>query len=144
MRYGVRMLRDIFARPAFDAYRGEEIVPGAECTSDDALDAFIRMTAKSTHHLSCTCPMGVGEDAVVDGEGRVYEVEGLRVADASAMPNIASAPLNATTIMMAEKLSDRIAGVAPLAPMTEEAERALALARPDGDSGVRAAYGERA
>ena len=141
LRHGVRMLRDIFARPAFDAFRGDEIVPGAECTSDESLDAFIRETAKSTHHLSCTCPMGVGEDAVVDGEGRVYEVEGLRVADASVMPSIASAPLNATTIMMAEKLSDRIAGVAPLAPMTEEAERALALARPDGDPGARAACG---
>ena len=125
--------RDLRPKPAFDPFRGEEIAPGAQRTSDDAIDDFIRETAKSTHHLSCTCPMGVDEDAVVDGEGRVHEVEALRVADASVMPSIASAPLNATTIMMAEKLSDRIAGVAPLAPMREEAEQALSMPRPGAD-----------
>ena len=144
LRRGLRIVRELFARPAFDPFRGEEIAPGAQRTSDDAIDDFIRETAKSTHHLSCTCPMGVDEDAVVDGEGRVHEVEALRVADASVMPNIASAPLNATTIMIAEKLSDRIAGVAPLAPMREEAEQALSMPRPGADHGKRTAQGEGA
>ena len=144
LREGLGMVREVFAKPAFDAFRGEEIDPGAHRTSGDALDDFIRETAKSTHHLSCTCPMGIGEDAVVDGEGRVHEVEALRVADASVMPNIASAPLNATTIMIAEKMSDSIAGVAPLRPMTPEAERALALARPDGNARGRPPCGELA
>jgi len=144
LRRGLRIVREIFARPAFDPFRGEEIAPGAQRTSDGAIDDFIRETAKSTHHLSCTCPMGVDEDAVVDGEGRVHEVEALRVADASVMPNIASAPLNATTIMMAEKLSDRIAGVAPLAPMREEAEQALTMPRPGADHDEGAAPGEGA
>ena len=130
LRRGVRLLRDVFSRPAFEALRGEEIAPGAARTSDDAIDAFIRATAKSTHHLSCTCAMGAGEDAVVDGEGRVHEAEALRVVDASVMPSIASAPLNATTIMIAEKMSDRIVGLPALPPLTREAEQALALARP--------------
>ena len=135
LREGLRIVRDIFAKPAFDPLRGDEIDPGAHRTSDESLDDFIRETAKSTHHLSCTCPMGIGEDAVVDGEGRVHEVEALRVVDASVMPRIASAPLNATTIMIAEKMSDRIAGGPTLPPMTQEADRALALARPDRDTG---------
>ena len=126
LREGVRALRDILAKPAFDAFRGTEIAPGEGAQSDDALDAHIRATAKSTHHLSCTCPMGAGDDSVVDEEGRVHEVEGLRVVDASVMPDIVSAPLNATTIMIAEKLADRIAGLPPLPPMVREAERALA------------------
>ena len=144
LREGLRIVREIFAKPAFDAFRGEEIDPGAHRTSDDALDNFIRETAKSTHHLSCTCPMGIGEDAVVDGEGRVYEVEALRVVDASVMPSIASAPLNATTIMLAEKLSDCIAGVPALPSMRAEAEHALTPARPDGDAGASPAHGARA
>lgn len=143
LREGLRIVREIFAKPAFDAFRGEEIDPGARRTSDDALDDFIRETAKSTHHLSCTCPMGIDEDAVVDGEGRVHEVEALRVVDASVMPSIASAPLNATTIMLAEKLSDSIAGVPALPPMRAEAEHALTLARPDGDAGASPVHGER-
>ena len=143
LRKGLRIVRDIFAKPAFDEFRGEEIDPGAHRTSDNALDDFIRETAKSTHHLSCTCPMGIGEDAVVDGEGRVHEVEALRVVDASVMPSIASAPLNATTIMLAEKLSDCIAGAPALTPMSAEAGRALALARPDGDAGASPVHGER-
>ena len=134
LREGVRRLREIFAQPAFDALRGDEIRPGAEAHRDGALDSYLRRTAKSTHHLSCTCPMGADERSVVDEEGRVHDVEALRVADASAMPDIASAALNATTIMVAEKLSDRIAGLPSLAPMPAEAERALAFAsRERGD-----------
>ena len=129
LREGIRRMRDVFAKPAFDPFRGVEIRPGAAADSDNALDAYIRETAKSTHHLSCTCPMGHDEHSVVDGEGRVHEVEGLRVVDASVMPTIASAALNATTIMVAEKLADGIAGNQPLAPMREEAHRALAFAR---------------
>ena len=129
LRDGVRMLRGIFAQPAFDGLRGDEIDPGAAAHDDDALDAYLRRTAKSTHHLSCTCPMGADEGSVADEEGRVHEVEALRVADASLMPDIVGAALNASTIMVAEKLSDRIAGLPPLPPMRAEAGRALAFAR---------------
>ena len=59
--------------------------------------------------------MGVDDNAVVDADGKVYGVEGLRIVDASIMPSTVSANLNATVIMMAEKLADDILGVAPLA-----------------------------
>lgn len=124
LKDGVERMRDVFAQTAFDPYRGTEIKPG---TQD--VEAYIRETAKSTHHLSCTCPMGNDEHSVVDGGGRVHETEGLRVVDASVMPTIASAALNATVIMIAEKMADSIAGVTPLAPMLDEANQALAFSR---------------
>jgi choline dehydrogenase len=58
--------------------------------------------------------MGTDEMAVVDGQGRVHGVEGLRVVDASIMPQIITGNLNATTIMIAEKIADRIRGREPL------------------------------
>ena len=125
LREGIRRLRDIFAQSAFDIYRGIEIRPGTVADSEAALDAYIRETAKSTHHLSCTCPMGYDERSVVDQHGLVHETEALRVVDASIMPTIASAALNATTIMIAEKVADKIAGALPLEPMVKEAEQAL-------------------
>ena len=129
LREGVRRTRDIFAQSAFDPYRGVEVRPGASAESDDEIEAYIRETVKSTHHLSCTCPMGNDVRSVVDEEGRLHELEALRVVDASVMPTIASAFLNATTIMVAEKMVDRIAGVEPLEPMVEQAARALAFSK---------------
>ena len=60
--------------------------------------------------------MGTGESAVVDEQRRVHGLEGLRIVDASIIPSIVSANLNASVIMMAEKLSDAMLGRAPLAP----------------------------
>lgn len=124
LKDGIERMRDIFAQKAFDPYRGVEINPG-----NRDVEAHIRATAKSTHHLSCTCPMGYDEQSVVDENGRVHEIEGLRVVDASVMPTIASAALNATVIMVAEKMADSIAGVPRLPPMVEEAEQALTYSR---------------
>jgi choline dehydrogenase len=59
--------------------------------------------------------MGYDDLSVVDGEGRVHGIDGLRVVDASIMPRITTGNLNAPTIMMAEKIADRIRGRAPLA-----------------------------
>jgi choline dehydrogenase len=58
--------------------------------------------------------MGSDDMAVVDGQGRVHGLEGLRVVDASIMPQIITGNLNATTIMIAEKIADRIRGHEPL------------------------------
>ena len=127
LKEGIERMRDVFAQAAFDPYRGTEIKPGPQ-----DVEAYIRETAKSTHHLSCTCPMGNDEHSVVDGQGRVHGTEGLRVVDASVMPTIASAGLNATVIMIAEKMADDIAGRDPLPPMTNEAEQALAFSRAQG------------
>jgi choline dehydrogenase len=116
MRACVRLSREIFTQSAFDPYRGREISPGAEATSDASIDAFVRDRAESAYHPSCTCRMGGSSDpaAVVDPETRVIGVEGLRVVDASIMPSITNGNLNAPTIMMAEKAADMILGRAPL------------------------------
>ena len=113
-RDGIRITREIMAQPALDQYRGREISPGAHLQSDAELDAFIREHAETAFHPSCSCKMGEDEMAVVDGQGRVHGVQGLRVVDASIMPEIITGNLNATTIMMAEKIADRIRGRQPL------------------------------
>lgn len=116
-RAGVRITRDIIAQRAFDAYRGREISPGPSVQTDAEIDAFVRSHAETALHPSCTCKMGDASDpmAVVDAQGRVHGLEGLRVVDASIMPRIVTGNLNAPTIMIAEKIADRIRGVAPLA-----------------------------
>jgi len=116
MRAGVRLTREIFAQPAFDRFRGEELSPGPAMQSDAQIDAYIRAKAETAYHPSCTCKMGSDEMAVTDGAGRVHGVQGLRVVDASIMPNVISGNLNVPTIMMAEKLADAIRGRTPLAP----------------------------
>jgi choline dehydrogenase len=114
MRAGVRLTREIFAQQAFEPFRNGELAPGAKAQSDAEIDAFIRAKAESALHPSCSCRMGTDPMAVVDGAGRVHGVQGLRVVDASIMPNVVSGNLNAPTIMMAEKIADLIRGRAPL------------------------------
>ncbi len=118
MRACVRLTREIFAQKPFDPYRGEELQPGADVTTDAAIDAFIRDKVETAYHPSCTCKMGRASDplAVVDPQARVIGVEGLRLADASIMPSITTGNLNAPTIMLAEKVADHILGRPVLAP----------------------------
>ncbi len=113
-RDGIRITREIMAQAALDPYRGRELSPGAEVQSDAELDAFVREHAETAFHPSCSCKMGEDAMAVVDGQGRVHGIEGLRVVDASIMPLITTGNLNAPTIMMAEKIADKIRGRAPL------------------------------
>ncbi|MCO5073480.1 MAG: choline dehydrogenase [Rhizobiaceae bacterium] len=121
-RYCIRLTREIFGQQAFDSYRGKEISPGAEVTSDDALDAFIRSHAESAYHPCGTCRMGSADDAmaVVDAECRVIGVDGLRVADSSIFPRITNGNLNAPSIMTGEKAADHILGRSPLPRSNEE------------------------
>jgi len=114
MRAAVRLTREIFAQPAFAPYRGPEVAPGPDVTSDAAIDAFVRAKGESAYHPSCSCKMGLDSMAVVDGETRVHGLSGLRVVDASIMPNVVSGNLNAPTIMIAEKAADLILGNQPL------------------------------
>ncbi|OWP48889.1 choline dehydrogenase [Pseudomonas nitroreducens] len=109
-RDAIRITREIMNQPALDPYRGREISPGLDKQSDAELDAFVREHAETAFHPSCSCKMGEDDMAVVDGEGRVHGMEGLRVIDASIMPLIITGNLNATTIMMAEKLADKVRG----------------------------------
>ena len=112
----VRLTRDIINQPAMDKYRGPEIQPGAEVQSDEEIDAFVRQAVESAYHPSCTCKMGVDDQAVVTPETRVHGLDGLRVVDSSIFPTIPNGNLNAPTIMVAERAADLIRGVQPLDP----------------------------
>jgi choline dehydrogenase len=114
-RDAIRITREIIRQPALDRFRGRELSPGAELQSDAEIDAFVRARAETAYHPSCSCAIGYDEMAVVDNEGRVHGLEGLRVVDASIMPRITTGNLNAPTIMLAEKIADRIRGRAALA-----------------------------
>lgn len=109
-RDAIRITREIMHQPALDQYRGREISPGVECQTDEQLDEFVRNHAETAFHPCGTCKMGYDEMAVVDAEGRVHGLEGLRVVDASIMPQIITGNLNATTIMIGEKMADMIRG----------------------------------
>ncbi len=116
LREGFKLGRDIASSKALDPYRGEEKTPGDKVRTDDDIDAFIRRTAITAHHPAGTCQMGTTPDCVLDPQLRVRGVEGLRVVDASAMPDMVGAHINACVLMIAEKASDFIRGAAPLAP----------------------------
>ncbi len=107
---GVRVSREIFAQPAFDAYRGDEIFPGEDAVDETRLIQFIRDKAETIYHPVGTCRMGRSDDAqaVVDPELRVRGVDGLRVVDASVMPKLIGGNTNAPTIMIAERAADLI------------------------------------
>ncbi|WP_116083357.1 choline dehydrogenase [Tropicimonas sp. IMCC34011] len=114
----IRLTREIVAQPAFDAFRGAEITPGAAAQTDDELDDVIREEVESAYHPCGTAKMGRKDDpgAVVDPEGRVIGLEGLRVADSSIFPRITNGNLNAPSIMAGEKIADAVLGRAPLPP----------------------------
>lgn len=112
----VLLTREIINQPALDDYRGDEIQPGVDIQSDEAIDAWVKENVESAYHPSCSCKMGADDDsmAVVDSFCRVRGIEGLRVVDSSIMPSIPNGNLNAPTIMLAEKAADMIMGKKPL------------------------------
>jgi choline dehydrogenase-like flavoprotein len=114
LREGFKRARDVAYQKPLDPYRGTETAPGEQVKTDAEIDAFIRKTAITAHHPCGTCAMGTGPDSVLDPELKVRGMEGLRVVDASAMPDIVSAHINACVLMLAEKASDMIRGRAPL------------------------------
>jgi len=117
-RTGFDMVRDVAHRKALDPFRGREINPGPEVKSRADIDAYMRRTTWTVHHPLGTCKMGVDSDpmAVVDRELRVRGVEGLRVVDASVIPDMPGGNINAPIIMIAERAADLIRGRTPLAP----------------------------
>ena len=107
---GIRMLRDVIAQPAFDAYRGPELAPGDTLQSDADLAAWLRANAMTTFHPVGTCRMGTDPMAVVDARLSVHGIDGLRVADASVMPIIISGNTNAPAIMIGERAATFMVG----------------------------------
>lgn len=104
----IKLTRQLFHNNAFDEFRGAEIAPGADVTTDEALVAYIRNTGTTVWHPVGTCKMGIDSMAVVDPELRVHGVEGLRVVDASIMPTIVTGNTNGPTIAIGEKAADLI------------------------------------
>jgi choline dehydrogenase len=111
---GIRVSREIVEQPAFARLRGDEVFPGAAIRSADELAAAVRRKGETVYHPVGSCRMGPSGDplAVVDARLRVHGLEGLRVVDASVMPDIVSGNTNAPTIMIAERASDWIAAAA--------------------------------
>ena len=105
---GIRRGRDILAAPAFKLWLGEERLPGVAQRSDAELEAFVRATAETEYHPVSTCKMGNDPMAVVDDQLRVRGIEGLRVIDASIMPDVVSGNTNAPAIMIAEKGAEMV------------------------------------
>jgi len=110
MKEAVHLSRRIGRTAPFSDTIALEMTPGADVEDDAALEAAIIAQIDGYSHPTSSVPMGADGDptAVVDPSGAVRGVEGLRVIDASIMPDIVSAPTNVTTIMMAELISRRI------------------------------------
>lgn len=118
MREGLKLGRELLAQEAFKGFRKREDLPGNNVQTDAELDAFIREDASSAYHPCGTARMGADGDerAVVDLDLRLRGVDGLRVVDASVIPAVPSANINAATFMIAEKAADIILGNTPLPP----------------------------
>lgn len=110
LRRGIRIARVIACQSALEEFVASETAPGTDVQSDDEIDAYIRRTGITVHHPAGTCRMGGVDDegAVVDDHLRVHGVDGLRVVDASVMPDLVGGNINASVIMIAEKAADMI------------------------------------
>ncbi|KMZ12430.1 Choline dehydrogenase [Candidatus Burkholderia humilis] len=106
---GSKLIRKIMAASSLCAITAEEISPGPNVTSDEALLDYFRDQSGSIYHLCGSCAMGPdAATSVVDARLRVHGMDGLRIVDASIFPNITSGNLNAPTMMVAEKGADMI------------------------------------
>jgi choline dehydrogenase len=105
---GVRISRETARARAMSEFTGEEVWPGESVKTKDDLEEFVRNTTQTIYHPAGTCKMGNDKMAVVDSRLRVRGMEGLRVVDASVMPEIIGGHTNAPTIMIAEKAADMI------------------------------------
>jgi choline dehydrogenase len=113
---GMKLARRLISTPSMMKYVVREEYPGKDVTSDEGLMAAAKQRGTSTFHLMGTCRMAPDSDptAVLDDQLRVRGLDGLRVVDASIMPTMPSANLNASVLMIAEKAADMIRGRAPL------------------------------
>ncbi|EKA7409467.1 choline dehydrogenase [Vibrio parahaemolyticus] len=108
----IRLTREILNQPAMDEFRGDEIQPGLNITTDEQIDEWVKQNVESAYHPSCSCKMGADDDplAVLDEQCQVRGILGLRVVDSSIFPTIPNGNLNAPTIMVAERAADMILG----------------------------------
>jgi choline dehydrogenase len=104
----IKLMRELFESSAFDEFRSQELAPGTEVQSDEALETYVRAICGTVYHPVGTCKMGTDSMAVVDSELWVHGVRGLRVVDASIMPTLTTGHTNAPTIAIGEKAADLI------------------------------------
>ena len=109
---GIKALRAIYRQPAFAELCAEEVLPGQQAAKDADLLQFAREQGSTVYHCCGTCRMGQDDGAVVDPQLRVRGVDGLRVIDASVMPKITSANINAACILIGEKGAALVLGEA--------------------------------
>ncbi|WP_210528103.1 GMC family oxidoreductase [Rubellimicrobium arenae] len=109
---GFRFARSVLAQSPMKDLVDREIFPGAEVRSDEGIGEHCRRTVKTGYHPVGTCRMGAEGDrmAVLDPELRVRGTEGLRVIDASMMPNIVSGNTNAAALAVGDKAASLILG----------------------------------
>ena len=110
IRRGFRIVREVASQRALDPFRGVELAPGPSVRTDGEIDEYIRHTATTVQHGSCTCRMGTDDMAVVDPQLRVRGLERLRVVDASVMPEVLSCNIHAAVLAIAERAVDMIRG----------------------------------
>ena len=113
---GFHKIQELVMQPSFIAFRGERVDPAPEVKSEGGIEEWIRATASTDYHPACSCRMGKDESAVVDREMKALRLDGLRVVDASVMPDIVSGNLNAPTQMIAARAADFILGKQQLPP----------------------------
>lgn len=114
MLYSLKQCRDIAAQPALRQHGAVEVHPGREVQSEEELIEYIRRTTTTYHHQVGTCAMGIGPTAVVDPQSlRVHGVQGLRIADASVMPQVTTGNTNAPSVLIGERCATAITGLLP-------------------------------
>ncbi|BAT57536.1 oxygen-dependent choline dehydrogenase [Variibacter gotjawalensis] len=116
---GMRLSRKLLRTDPLKPYYEREDWPGPDVNTDDEFLHAATTRAQTTFHPACTCIMGPASNRmnVVDDELRVHGLQGLRVVDASVMPRMISANLNAATLMIGEKAADLIRGKAAPEPI---------------------------
>jgi choline dehydrogenase len=107
---GIKLAQEIIYSPSFEPYRGKGVLPEQWLKTDNQIRDYVRANGETLYHPVGTCLMGLGSDplAVVDHELRVRGISGLRVVDASIMPQVVSGNTAAPTVMIAEKAAAAI------------------------------------
>jgi choline dehydrogenase len=110
MRQAMRLGHKLLTQKAFEKFHYRQDTPAIDMCDDKTLDAFIRKDSSSAYHPCGTCKIGSEGDpnTVVNPELKVVGLNKLRIVDASVMPSLPSANINAATVMIAEKASDMI------------------------------------
>ncbi|MFI5959847.1 GMC family oxidoreductase [Cryptosporangium sp. NPDC051539] len=108
MLAGLRLAREIAARPALAGWVARELAPGPAAVTDDELLDYVHKTHNTVYHPAGTARMGRDAASVVDPQLRVRGVDGLRVADASVMPSLTTVNPNLTVMMIGEKCAEEV------------------------------------